>query len=387
MNQQFFTSTRVQIGLAVLLVLSACIAIVVFGQQAIESSSWDHVTSDDNTDVEFSLRKHLIVSSNPQADLVRALNSKQLSLSMAARRVLDDQIKTWESVEAELFQADALELMQELSSNIESFGPSTQAYVVDRSTTLMSWRFSFSPQQQMKYTMYGETILRAVPTQETPETELQRLTAEYIAQRDLQESTLDSSIPSILTQDTVPPLYGGNLGVSPPAIVPRIPEPPSVTSLPAALPDPTIESSPLPLPVDDTNSGLRKITTTPVMSPTPPGPPQLLTDEQLPQVPQDISRWPTINVMHLLNDSREAVIQQAEQELSQRNFEQRELELAYRAVDPDLQTRLQFVIDLPTIAGANPRFWLNLLRKDQDKDVRSAATSVLLSSTAPSMQR
>ncbi|MGY8771348.1 MAG: hypothetical protein ACKVH8_23285 [Pirellulales bacterium] len=105
------------------------------------------------------------------------------------------------------------------------------------------------------------------------------------------------------------------------------------------------------------------------------------------QVPQDLSRWPTINVMHLLNDSRDLVIQQAEQELVQRNFEQRDLQLAYRAVHPDLQTRLQFVLDIPTIDGANPRFWLNLLRNDQDKDVRSAAASVLLSSTATSMTR
>ncbi|MGY8771347.1 MAG: hypothetical protein ACKVH8_23280 [Pirellulales bacterium] len=183
MNQPFFSTKRVQIGLAMLVVISVGIAILVSGQQFFERSSWNYLNGDESIDVEFGLRKLLILSRHPQVDLVRALKSEKLSLSLAARQVLDEQLERWESVEAELFQSDALVLMQELSSNIEAFGPSTQAYVVDRSTKMMSWRLSLSQRNQMKFTMYGDVILRAVPSQELPETELERLTAEYIAQR------------------------------------------------------------------------------------------------------------------------------------------------------------------------------------------------------------
>lgn len=78
--------------------------------------------------------------------------------------------------------------------------------------------------------------------------------------------------------------------------------------------------------------------------------------------------------------SDEVVAAEAERQLRELGYEDRELALARRASHPNRQERLRFVDALPRLDGVRPRRWLEVLLEDDDAAVRIAALTQLATS-------
>src|SRR5262249_44027569 len=85
--------------------------------------------------------------------------------------------------------------------------------------------------------------------------------------------------------------------------------------------------------------------------------------------------WPDWQVIRLLQHSSDK--EAAEAELRLRGYQNRDLAIARRAVDPEPTARLQLVEDLPRLPGIDARLWLQQLAEDSDHAVRTAAIGIL----------
>jgi hypothetical protein len=331
--------------------------------------------------------------------LVAALSSPRKSVRQQAAVALGRFVDHWEICDASARSAAAGRLSSLLAEHVETFPPDARENAASLIQQMLVWPTDDAFVDRGELVAACETVLLA-----TDDIGIEPSGHIAVARREVRTSSTntDRDMAAIVE------LPGGGLSVDPsqPPPLPKVNEPPAAAP-PRDPREPGLlldgdESGlpPAPLPIfDPAVDPIRRTSShgDDKNSNQPANYPRALEGASAERNPsaadnsggrRDVSEsraaeGPTstreTSLIRLL-DSQEAIAGEAEAQLRDLGYSDRELAIARQAGSRDRADRLQLVESLPKLSGVRPRLWLEMLLDDEDAAIRGAAIAQLATS-------
>jgi hypothetical protein len=267
-----------------------------------------------------------------------------------------------------------------LAQNVDTFPADARENAASLAQQMLAWPTADAVVDRMQLVASCETVLLA-----TDEVDADPPSRIAVARRHDRHRPLEANTDvSSLTR-----LPGGGLAIEPSQAppLPRFEEPAEFTAPydprePRLLPSGSEEVlPPAPLPIVDpavhsarpaSARGERKI----------PNQPANYQSSDLSDPRDAFDRPHTEREMSLIRllQSDQSIATEAERQLRELGYGDRELHVATMIGSPDQRVRLRFVESLPRMIGVRPRRWLEMMLDDEDPAVRMAAIAQLATS-------
>ena len=305
------------------------------------------------------------------APLVAALTSESLAVSDAAAAEIAQELGEWRSLPKKTSAPLAAELIRELAQQHEAIPLEHQWQVRQWAQVILLWPLRNSTVDAGALLDDCQAILELPLPPEVP-------LEPRLAQAEEPPPTLSVEAPSDMpAEETLAPI------VDPSSLVPPATPPPTAPEMPPEPDEDTIKA-PILEPRGFLPPKARRIE-----DDVHPKEPQPLPEGESQPLPaeggDDLRGLPDLEVMRELHSGAVAA-QEAEGELARRGYKPPHLALAWRLTDPDPKVRRRLAEALPRITGVDPRPWLLRLSEDADDEVRTAARSILKTSSDPELQ-
>jgi hypothetical protein len=315
--------------------------------------------------------------------LVAGLCSSRPEVRQAAQQGIKDLIASWQSQPPNVSAPKAARLAQLLAENLSQTDTDALGRFAELAARLLDWPPAAAG--GLDRVFYCERILRAAKEQGWPQPDESELAPEPPALAGwISES---SASPDVAPEK------------NPVAVTAIRPELRESTMRASEVAPPPQESRPLPVPSDGT-LGLRdnssdtipapSFPAAPPVEPTPPLEPASQVEPTPPVLVEEIPRpdWPRLELAEIIRHMRAgAPLLEALAELRRRGLDDRNVQVARAAADPNPDNRLQLVRALIELPGIDSTGWLLVLARDESPRVRTAAVQLLSTATDPRIRR
>jgi hypothetical protein len=294
---------------------------------------------------------------------VAALSSPNERAQLAATSQLQAIVLRWQAEPNIDHSADVQQLVHHLAEADSQLSPDQRLRLSPVVERLTAWPMQLEKPALAQYLANSEQLARSTaditPLSEKPATPTATKPQPAEPSAEVARTPETSPLPPL-------PVYNKPGFVLPSEDASPIPT--DVAPRPTSTPPLMLEKLP-PAP-----SNIRDSTDLPTRISQPP--PDATRSSYLPQEEErrwkDWSDWQVIRLLPHSSDR-----QDVEAELRLRGYQNRDLAIARRAVDPEPTVRLQLVEELPRMSGIDARLWLQQLAEDSDHAVRTAAASIL----------